>query len=61
MLDGEPVFLLRAQDSIAGDIVAHYLTLARAREARNTNRTSDQLDRIIKWQKNNPKKVKLPD
>jgi hypothetical protein len=61
MLDGEPVFLIRAQDSIAITAVNEYLKFSQRDGGRNTMRTETQLERMREWQKANPKKVKLPD
>ena len=61
MLDGEPVFLIRAQDSIAKIIIATYLSYTTRDGGKNTGRVKQQLEKVEKWQKDNPHKVKLPD
>lgn len=61
MLDGEPVFLIRAQDKFAAEIVADYYVKSQTRGGKNTGRVKQQLDKITEWQKANEFKVKLPD
>lgn len=61
MLDGEPVFLIRAQDSLSVKAIQDYLDTARRHGAKNTGRSTEKLERFVKWQKENPNKVKLPD
>lgn len=61
VLDGEPVFIIRAQDALAMDVVSTYLKLASERNAKNTGRVSYQLTRIHDWQEAHPKRIKVPD
>lgn len=61
MLDGEPVFLIRAQDQFAAEIVADYHVKSSTRGGKNTSRVKQQLDKIHAWQQANSHKVKLPD
>lgn len=61
MLDEEPVFLIRAQDKCAREVISNYLAVTRSVGGRNSLRVEQQLDRITKWQQEHPLKVKLPD
>lgn len=61
MLDGEPVFLIRAQDKVAIEAVNAYLSFAFDVKANNLGRVRDLRDRIRDWQEANPKRVKVPD
>lgn len=61
LLDGEPVFVIRAQDKAAPEAVKAYVRISSKIGGRNIIRSSEFVDRIIEWQKNNPKKVKVPD
>ena len=61
MLDGEPVFIIRAQDNLAYGVVEHYLDMTKKYKGKNSIRTEAQLTRIQQWQQENPSKVKIPD
>lgn len=61
MLDGEPVFLIRAQDKVALKVIDSYLIFAFDEKATNLGRVRDMKSRIRKWQEDNPNRVKVPD
>lgn len=61
ILDGEPVFIIRAQDYLSVEIVQNYLNKAIEHEAKNLTRVRDVIAAMIEWRKVNPKKVKIPD
>jgi hypothetical protein len=61
MLDGEPCFLIRAQDKISLQALEHYYDLAFNAQGKNLSRVREVKDRFRQWQKENPKKVKVPD
>lgn len=61
MLDGEPVFLIRAQDKLAVEVISTYLETARQEKARNLGRVRDVLAKVVMWQSQNANKVKIPD
>jgi len=62
-INGEPVFILRAQDKIAPSIIRDW---ARSASEAGTpkERTDDACtvaDRFEQWQRDNPDRVKVPD
>lgn len=61
LLNGEPVFIIRAQDRLAAGAVASYLDSAMAVGARNQERVAEALREIKLWQQANRNRVKLPD
>jgi hypothetical protein len=61
MLDGEPVFLIRAHDIAAEPAIKQYIEESTTLGGRNIGRSIDQLTRIRKWQKENPHKVRVAD
>lgn len=61
MLDGEPVFLIRAQDKLALPIVKQYFELAKENKSMNMSRVLRIIENIQDWQEENPGKVRLPD
>jgi hypothetical protein len=60
-LDGEPVFIIRAQDKAAVDAVKAYVRISHEGGGRNIIRSSEMVDRIHQWQLDNPNKVKVAD
>lgn len=60
---GEPVFILRAQDKIAPDVIDAWLDMAAHHDA--PSEKLDDAERILaefrEWQEANPGKVKVPD
>lgn len=61
MLDGEPVFLIRAQDKLALETLSNYFLKARESKAANIGRVARIVEDMKKWQEENPGKVRLPD
>jgi len=61
LLEGEPVFVVRAQDKLIQDIITDYHRRAMAAGAKNLSRVQRKLDVIRKWQEENSNRVKLPD
>lgn len=62
LLDGEPVFIIRAKDKLANDVIAHYYTLAFHEDAAtNVGRVASAMQRFKVWQEANPNKMKFPD
>lgn len=61
MLDGEPVFVLRAQDKLATNIIEEYTHRSFEAHGLNVTRARHARDRFAKWQAENPNKVKIPD
>ena len=61
LLDGEPVFIIRAQDAAAPAAVAGYIQDSHASGGANLIRCQRHLDRIVAWQKENPNRVKAAD
>jgi glutaredoxin len=60
--DGEPFFLLRAQDKLSLSTVLMYQGLLRTRTDGQLDTDLEQLiTRIQEWQEANPSLVKLPD
>lgn len=61
MLDGEPVFIIRAQDASALEGLEGYFKATEKNRGKNLGRTRDQMGRIKKWQLLNPARVKVAD
>lgn len=61
LLDGEPVFIIRAQDKVAMDALVSYHEKSKALGGRNLGRVQAVLNRMLGWQKQHPNRVKLPD
>lgn len=61
LLDGEPVFIIRAQDIAAIEGVTGYVLATKKHGGRNVYRSEAQLSRIRNWQLDNPNKVKIAD
>jgi len=61
LLDGEPVFVLRAQDKISVEILEYYRNITAASGGANVGRTQSSINAFLKWQNENPGRVKLPD
>lgn len=59
----EPIFVLRAQDKLAPDVVDYWSTRAAGRDVDQSavDSASKCADEMDEWQENNPDKVKLPD
>lgn len=60
-LDGEPIFLLRAKDNLALDIVEEYYNRADVNKATNLSRVRNVINKMSEWRKANPNKCKNPD
>lgn len=60
-LDGEPVFIIRAQDKLAIKALSHYSGLAREVNAHNFYRTNKAIAQFEQWQQANEAKVRIPD
>ena len=58
----EPIFVLRAQDKFAIEVVEYWCVLA-GREISNIKmkKALDDRNTMVEWQKQNPDKVKIPD
>jgi hypothetical protein len=61
LLEGEPVFVIRAQDKAASGALTGYLAESLRLGGRNLNRTKACQARIEKWQLENPNRVKPAD
>lgn len=61
LLDGEPVFIIRAQDKAAIAALSAYLEATKTEGGSNTSRTWDARQKFIDWQRDNPKRVKAAD
>jgi hypothetical protein len=61
LLDGEPVFIIRAQDAAAVTGIKANIEESKRTGAQNIIRAEAQLARIIAWQKKNGKKVRAAD
>jgi len=61
MLDGEPVFLIRAQDILALEIVEKYYNLADVNKTRNLGRVRSVMKKMQEWRNENRDRVKVPD
>lgn len=67
--DGEPIFILRAQDDLSGhnilDYHVRYLRRCRARQVKPDPDFVSDLEEILRdfdsWQSSNTSKVKFPD
>lgn len=60
-LDGEPVFIIRAQDKAAAAAVYAYIEASKTVGGTNLGRSNDQRARIIEWQNKNPDRVRAAD
>ena len=61
LLDGEPVFIIRAQDAAACPGVDGYIRASRVAGGKNLIRSEEHLARIDTWQRDNPKRIKAAD
>jgi hypothetical protein len=61
MLDGEPCFLIRAQDIVSIPALEHYYQLAFDADGKNLSRVREVKNRFREWQEQNPSRVKKPD
>jgi len=61
LLDGEPVFIIRAKDIVAPEGVEGYIESSKKAGGLNIIRCRRQLDRIKAWQEQNRNRVKTPD
>jgi hypothetical protein len=61
LLEGEPVFVIRAQDKAAPGALTGYIAESVRLGGANITRATDAQKRIIEWQRLHPKKVKLAD
>lgn len=61
MLDGEPVFIFRAQDQCSVKALHEYLRIIQEDGGKNTIRTEEDIQRFIAWRDTHPSRVKLPD
>lgn len=61
LLDGEPVFIIRAQDMAATAAVENYIDRSREMGGRNLSRSQTHLKKIEQWRKENPKRLKPAD
>ena len=61
LLDGEPVFLLRAQDAAAVGTLEVYLTLSEAAGGQNQIRAHAQMQRFKAWQLQHKERVRAAD
>lgn len=59
--DGEPFFLLRAQDALSLGVLAYYKLAAEATAAPNAQSVGAMLVRFAEWQRAHDELVKLPD
>ena len=60
-LDGEPVFIIRAQDKAALDAVEHYKQDSKLYGGKNLGRTEAQWIRMKEWRESHPDRVKAAD
>jgi hypothetical protein len=58
MLDGEPVFIIRAQDQAALDAVEHYKQDSKLYGGQNMGRVEAAWIRMKEWRDKNPYKIK---
>lgn len=61
LLDGEPVFVLRAQDLAAVPTLQEYLDVTHAANGRNVSRTKGAIERFRAWQAGHKEKVRPAD
>ena len=63
VLDGEPVFIIRARDKFATNIVKEYLNTTKENKVSKTviDRVTTALQSINKWRKENRSQIKIPD
>ena len=59
LLDGEPVFVIRAQDALAVQVIEEYKKRAEFHQATNTVRVQACINNMKIWQKDH--KVRMPD
>lgn len=61
--DDEPVFILRGQDSLATDVVRHWMMLARRAEvnAEKMRAVQAHLDAMVDFKAKFPSRIKVPD
>ena len=61
--DGEPVFILRAQDILATMSLKHYLTLVEMYNPGSiqVEQVTHMINDFLAWQRANPSFIKLPD
>lgn len=58
LLEGEPVFVIRAQDKSSVKAVSDYIAASRQFGGTNLIRAEAHLARIVEWQTKNPDKVR---
>jgi hypothetical protein len=62
LLNGEPVFIIRAQDKLSVDAISGYKSLVWKKNIRNiVKRINDSIREFREWRKNNKNRVRLPD
>ena len=61
LLDGEPVFIIRAQDEAAPVAIDAYITASRNVGGTNTSRSNAQLQRVMDWRREHKDRIKVPD
>ena len=61
LLDGEPVFILRAQDAASVPALEDYLKRSKEKDGANLLRTSGSIERFKRWQAQHPDKVRAAD
>lgn len=63
LLNGEPVFIIRAQDRLAPEIIRQYKTMATTKKVVKSviERVRKAISEINEWRKNNKERIKLPD
>ncbi len=61
LLDGEPIFIIRAQDLAAVNAVREYIKESGQMGGRNLIRCETHRQRIEAWQQANPNRVKAAD
>lgn len=61
--ENEPLILFRAQDKLVPELLEKYEELCRAAGSpeEHLNTLREKIDKIKKWQADNPDKVKVPD
>lgn len=59
--DDEPLFLLRAQDSLSTDAVWHYYETLVKLGLPQADGVQAQWLAMVQWQRTHPERVKLPD
>lgn len=61
MLEGEPCFLIRAQDKVSIKALEQYHQLAFEAHGENLKEVREVRDRFREWQEQHPQRVKVPD